>query len=474
MSETTTATAARTSAEPAAEPDFDLDRTDRRPPQDLDAEMAVLGACMLSDDAAEEVVGSGLKEIDFYAAKHATIYAAIVGMYESGTPIDPVTVADRLRELGDLRRVGGPGYLHILHQAPPAAATAGHYAQIVQEQALLRRLVAAGTRIVQMGYAADGGDPSEIIDAAQAEILAVGTGVDQIGENIAADLEGVLTRVETGVNVMATPWADLNEVIGGWVRGNLYVFGARPGDGKSISGLQAALHMAAHHGTPACFVSLEMTKDQIAHRILSQVGGINLSHLAKGGDEMTDDDWARAIAAQDRLSTAGPDGGPYPLHVVDTSAATLSSIRSAYRATARRYGVAPGLLVVDYLQLMHGTGRHENRQVLISMISQGLKELAKELDVAMVALSQLRRPSGEQDRKPAMEDLRESGAIEQAADVIVLLYRPKDGDGQYDGTIDYMIVKNRQGYTSTVSLRWEAWCSRILCPPRVTNGTISP
>lgn len=464
MSETTTAL----TTDP--DPVFDLDR---RPPQDLDAEMAVLGACMLSRPAVENVVEDiGLTPDDFYAPRHGTIYAAIVGMHETGIPIDSVTVADRLAESGDLRRVGGPGYLHTLLQAPPAAANAGYYAQIVREKALLRRLVAAGTRIVQMGYATDGGDPNEIVNAAQAEVLAVGTGVDQVGENITDDLEGVLTRVEKGANTLATPWADLNDVIGGWARGNLYIIGARPGDGKSISGLQAALHMAAHHRLPACYVSLEMSKDQLAHRILAQVGGINLSHLALGGDAMTDDDWARAVAAQDRLSTAGPDGGPYPLHVVDTSAATLLDVRAAYRAAYRRYGVAPSLIGVDYLQLMHGIGRYENRQVLVSMIAQGLKELAKELDVAIVALSQLTRPSGDKDRKPAMEDLRESGAIEQAADVIILLYRPKDGDGQYDGTIDYMVVKNRQGYTSTISLRWYAWCSRILCPPRVTHGTI--
>lgn len=438
----------------------------RQAPQDLQAEIGVLGACLLAESAISTVLEAGLQPEHFYGPHHERIFRAIVDMHDAGHPIDATTLATHLHRAGDLRRAGGAGYLHTLLASCPAPASAGYYARSVLEASVHRRLIAAGTRIVQIGYATDGGDIGEIVDAARAELAGVDDLTDvTLGENVVDDIDGVLTRVETGVNSVPTPWVAVNTVLGGWVRGNLYVIGARPGDGKSITGLQAGLHMAVRHGQPVTYMSLEMTKDQLVHRVLSQVGRVDLSHLARGGAAMTDDDWARVIRAQEVLSTGGPGGGYVPLHLVDRPAATLADIRAANAATERRYGTPPGLIVVDYLQLMSGGGRVENRQVLVAAISQGLKALAKELDVPVIVLSQLRRPTAGTNTRPAMSDLRESGSIEQDGDVVILLHRTRTDDGEdYTGIVEMIVAKNRQGDTDVVPLRWDAAHARILDP----------
>lgn len=462
-------------APPPPAPDEDQGLT-RRPPHDLEAEASVLGAGMLTVEAIEDAIGAGLKAEDFYVPRHGVVFEAMVGMFEAGEVCDAVTLADTLRADGSLTRVGGPAYLHTLMSEVPTAANAGYYARIVHEQAILRRVITKGARIVELGYARDGGDVSAIVDAAQAEALSLSDGMGTIGIGIADDLDSVIDRIETGVNTTPTPWADLNALIGGWVRGNLYVFGARPGGGKSIAGLQAALDMARRHA-PACFVSLEMTEDQIIHRAFSQLGQIDLGHLARGGDAMSERDWhsiARARRILETNSTVqGTGGPPVMLQIVDTTGATLSDIRAAHRATARRWGTEPGLLVVDYLQLMHSSRRVESRQQEVAAFARGLKELAKALNVAVVALCQLNRDPASGNRKPVMSDLRESGEIEQAADVIVLQSREKDDDGNDTDRVIFDCVKDRQGPVGEVVLRWDARFSRILTLARDEDGRMA-
>jgi replicative DNA helicase len=380
---------------------------DRLPPQDVGAEQSVLGGMLLSKDAIADCVEQ-LKGTDFYRPAHELIYDAILDLYGRGEPADAITVSDELTKRGDLGRVGGQAYLHQLIASVPTAANAGYYAQIVAERAVLRRLVEAGTRIVQLGYAQGGGDVEDIVNAAQAEVYAVadkrgGEDYHAIGDIIEATVDeievasgrsGEMTGVPTG-------FTDFDALTNGLHPGQMIVIAARPAMGKSTIGLDIVRSAAIKHKMAAVVFSLEMSRTEITMRLLSAEAGIQLQHMRKG--TMREEDWTRLASTMGRVSDA-------PLFIDDSPNMSLMEIRAKCRRLKQRENLK--LVVIDYLQLMSSGKRVESRQQEVSEFSRALKLLAKELEVPVIAISQLNRgPEQRTDKKPAMSDLRESGCL---------------------------------------------------------------
>ena len=396
-------------------PEALAERSDERlPPQDVAAEQSVLGSMLLSKDAIADVV-EALRGVDFYRPAHESIYEAILDLYGRGEPADAVTVADELTKRGQLGRVGGQAFLHQLISGVPTAANAGYYAQIVAERAVLRRLVEAGTRIVQLGYAQGGGDVEDIVNAAQAEVYAVSDTrgaedyfrlgdilemtVDEI--EVASGKSGEMTGVPTG-------FTDLDSLTNGLHPGQMIVLAARPAMGKSTLGLDIARSAAIKHKMATVVFSLEMSKTEITMRLLSAEAQIQLQHMRKG--TMRDDDWQRLAATMGRVSDA-------PLFIDDSPNMSLMEIRAKCRRLKQRNNLK--LVVIDYLQLMSSGKKVESRQQEVSEFSRALKLLAKELEVPVIAISQLNRgPEQRTDKRPQMSDLRESGCL--TADTRVL------------------------------------------------------
>lgn len=432
----------------------------RVPPQDLDAEMCVLGGMLLSKDAIGDVVEM-LKPRDFYKPAHAIVFVVIVDLYAKGEPADPITVGAELTKRGEITRVGGASYLHTLVQAVPSAANAAYYAEIVHERAVLRRLVEAGTTITQLGYAAEG-DLDEIVNKAQAEVHAVteertakepgskiGAIMEQVVDSVGTLADGEITGIPTG-------FIDLDSLTKGWQPGQLVIVGARPAVGKSTLALDFARAAAIEHGRRVALFSLEMGEKEIGMRLLSAEARVGLHHLR--GGTVTDDDWAR-------IARRMPAIGEAPLHVDDSSDLSLADIRTRTRRLAADEGL--DLVIVDYLQLMTslGTRRNSSRQEDISEISRGLKILAKSLRVPVIALSQLNRgPEYRTDKKPAVSDLRESGAIEQDADMVILLHREDayEKETSRAGEADLIVGKHRNGPTATLSVAFQGHYSRFV------------
>jgi len=438
-----------------------IDRTgdDRLPPQDVPAEQSVLGGMLLSKDAIADCV-EVLKGVDFYRPAHESIYEAVLDLYGRGEPADAVTVADELTKRGDLARVGGQAYLHQLISAVPTAANAGYYAQIVAERAILRRLVEAGTRIVQLGYAQGGGDVEDIVNAAQAEVYAVADKrggedyavlgdilemtVDEI--EVASGKSGEMTGVPTGLT-------ELDQLTNGLHPGQMIVLAARPAIGKSTLGLDIARSAAIRHNMASVVFSLEMGRTEITMRLLSAEAKIQLQHMRKG--TMREDDWTRLAATMGKVSDA-------PLFIDDSPNMSLMEIRAKCRRLKQRHNLK--LVVIDYLQLMSSGKRVESRQQEVSEFSRALKLLAKELDVPVVAISQLNRAAEQRgDKRPQMSDLRESGSIEQDADIVILLHREEayEKESQRAGEADLIVAKHRNGPTATIVLAFQGHYSRF-------------
>ncbi len=384
----------------------DTGAPDRTPPQDIPAEQSVIGAMMLSKDAIADVVET-LRESDFYRPAHTLIYASILDLYGRGEPADAITVSAELAKIGELGRVGGAPYLHTLVASVPTAANAGYYARIVQERAVLRRLVEAGTRIVQMGYAGDG-DVDMLVDRAQAAVYDVTdrrTSEDYLplAEIMPGTLEeidalasrgGVLAGVPTG-------FADLDAVTNGLHPGQMIVVAARPAIGKSTLGLDLARSASIRHGLSSVIFSLEMSRNEIAMRLLSAEASIALNHLRSG--TMSDADWQKLARKMSAVSEA-------PLFIDDSPNMTMMEIRAKCRRLKQRHDLR--LVVIDYLQLMSSGKKVESRQQEVSEFSRSLKLLAKELEVPVVAISQLNRgPEQRTDKRPMVSDLRESGCL---------------------------------------------------------------
>ncbi|MGN6414623.1 replicative DNA helicase [Flexivirga sp.] len=377
------------------------------PPQDVPAEQSVLGSMLLSKDAiadaAEAVDGR-----DFYRPAHEAIYEAIIDLYGRGEPADAITVADELTKRGELSRIGGQAYLHELIQGVPTAANAGYYAEIVAERAVLRRLVTAGTRIVQMGYADGGGDVVDVINAAQAEVFGVTAGKEaedyvRLGEIIAETADEIDAASSTNGQMVGVPtgFTDLDALTNGLHPGQMIVIAARPAVGKSTIGLDIARACSIKAGMASAIFSLEMSKTEISMRLLSAEGGIQLQHMRKG--TMRDEDWTRLATTMGKVADA-------PLFIDDSPNMSLMEIRSKCRRLKERNDLK--LVVIDYLQLMTSGKRVESRQQEVSEFSRALKLLAKEINVPVIAISQLNRgPEQRTDKRPQMSDLRESGCL---------------------------------------------------------------
>ena len=430
---------------------------ERTPPHDLLAEQSTLGGMLLSKDAVADVIET-LRGIDFYVPKHELIFDAVLSLYSHGEPTDVVAVTDELIKSGDLARAGGADYLHSLTSIVPTAANAGYYASIVAERAILRRLVDAGTRIVQLGY--DGqGDATDLVNNAQAEIYSV-TGsqdaedyvplsiaVDAAVEEIeaASGRDGSMTGVPTG-------FREFDDLTNGLHAGQMIVVAARPAMGKSTLALDFARSSAIGHNLPTIFFSLEMGKSEIAMRLLSAEGAVPLQNLRKGSLDKRD--WQTVATTRGRINDA-------PLYIDDSPNMTLVEIRAKCRRLAQRVGLK--MVIIDYLQLMTSGKRVESRQQEVSEFSRALKLLAKELQVPVIALSQLNRgPEQRTDKKPAISDLRESGSIEQDADMVILLHR----DSIYDpesrpGEADLIVAKHRNGPTKTINVAFQGHFSRF-------------
>ncbi len=378
----------------------------RTPPQDLTAEQSVLGGMLLSKDAIADVV-EVLRGHDFYRPAHELVYEAILDLYGRGEPADAVTVAAELQKRGELGRVGGAPYIHTLIESVPTAANAGYYARIVRESAILRRLVEAGTKIVQIAYAGDG-DADDIVDAAQAEVYGVTerrTSEDYLP--LSSIMEATLDEIEAignrGGEMIGVPtgFADFDELTNGLHPGQMIVVAARPAVGKSTLGLDVARSAAVKHGLTTCIFSLEMSRSEIAMRLLSAEARVPLHHMRTG--KLTDDDWTRLARRMGEVSNA-------PLFIDDSPNMSMMEIRAKCRRLKQRHDLK--LVIIDYLQLMQSGKRVENRQQEVSEFSRALKLLAKELEVPVVAISQLNRAAEQRgDKKPQMSDLRESGCL---------------------------------------------------------------
>jgi len=429
---------------------------ERTPPHDMTAEQSVLGGMMLSADAIADVV-EVINGRDFYRRPHENIFNAILGLYGRGEPVDAVTVAAQLTKSGELEKAGGAPYLHTLISSVPTAANAGYYAKIVRERAILWRLVEAGTKITQMGYAADA-DADEATDAAQAAIYAVTaqrdtTAYQPLSALIPAALDEMDAQKLTQTGI-PTGYADLDALTNGLHPGQLVIIAGRPGHGKSTAALDVARHAAIRHGKTTLMCSLEMARSEITMRLLSAEARVPLQHMRTG--TMTDDEWNRLARRMGEVSNA-------PLYIDDSASSTIHQIRAKCRTLAQRHGL--DMVIVDYLQLMQTGRRVESRQLEVSELSRSLKLLAKELNVPVIAVSQLNRAVEQRhDKRPHLSDLRESGSIEADADVVLLLHRPEcyaPHDPDKAGVAELIVAKHRNGPTADVRLTWQGHYARL-------------
>ncbi|MBU6347743.1 MAG: replicative DNA helicase [Actinomycetales bacterium] len=428
------------------------------PPQDLVAEQSVLGAMLLSKDAIADVI-EHLHENDFYKPAHTTIYAAILDIYGRGEPADAITVSNYLTKAGTINNVGGASYLHTLVAGVPTAANASYYARIVTERAVLRRLVEVGTRITQMGYSGDN-EIDVLVDRAQAEVFDVtkqrqSEDYQPLSVIVPKTLEEIEAIEGHGGQLLGVPtgFSGLDEITHGLHGGQLVIIAARPGMGKSTLALDLARSASVKNDLTSAIFSLEMSRNEIAMRLLSAEATVNLN--AMRGGNLTSADWDRVARRMGAISQA-------PLFIDDSPNMTMMEIRAKARRLKQRHDLK--LIIIDYIQLMSSGRRVESRQVEVSEFSRSLKLLAKELDVPVVALSQLNRgPEQRQDKKPMLSDLRESGSLEQDADMVILLHREGfyEPESQRRGESDFILAKHRNGPTGTITVAWQGHYSRF-------------
>lgn len=430
----------------------------RTPPNDVGAEQAALGAMILSKDAATEI-REILTGADFYLSTHATIFKTICALHDEGEPADQVILAARLQEAGELRKVGHL-YPHTLVESVPVAANGAYYARIVAERAVLRRLVEAGTRIVQLAYAQEARPLNKVVAMAQESVNAItirrpGTGYILIGDVF----QEVLDEVEAAGNPqqqtgVPTGFADVDRLLNGLQPGQLIILAGRPGMGKSVAAVDVLRNAAIRHRMPAALVALEMSKVEVVTRILSAEARVPLHALRSG--HVDDADFTR-------LARAMHDIGDAPLHVDDTATQTLADVRAKALKLKQQHGLR--LLVIDYLQLMSTAGRGESRQQDVSELSRGLKLLAKELAVPIIAVSQLNRgPENRPNKRPSKADLRESGSLENDADVVWLVHRDDyyEKESARAGEADFIFDKSRSGPPDDVTVAAQLHLSRFV------------
>jgi replicative DNA helicase len=431
---------------------------ERVPPHNVEAEESVLGSMLLSKDAIADVLEL-LHEDDFYRPAHRTVFRSVLDLYSHGGAVDAVTVAEDLRRNGALADVGGAPFLHTLVAGVPTAANAAYYARIVKEAGVLRRLIDVGTRIVQVGYETPQ-DVERAVDLAESWVYQVAQGrVSEDYQSLRDVLTGTLEAIErlhedhrelTGV---PTGFAELDRLTAGLQPSNLIIVAARPSVGKSALGLDVARHASVRAGVPTVVFSLEMSRTELVQRLMCAECTVDMQRLRTG--RMEESDWTRLTRSLGRLADA-------PLYIDDSPGTTMMEIRAKCRRLKQRHGL--GLVVVDYLQLMQPSRRFENRQQEVSEISRSMKLLAKELEVPVIAISQLsRQTESRSDRRPMLSDLRESGALEQDSDVVLFIYRDElyDPESPRKGEADLILAKHRNGPTDTVTVTFQGQYSRF-------------
>jgi replicative DNA helicase len=425
------------------------------PPHSVEAEQSVLGGLMLDNEAADKI-GDVLGADDFYSDAHRVVYRHIVQLIGDGKPADVVTVSEALASSQKLDYVGGLAYLGALAQNVPTAANIRHYANIVRERSILRQLAATATDIAESAFNPLGRSAKTVLDEAEAKVLHIAEQGSRGAQNfqvIGKLLAEVVERIETlynrddpsDVTGVPTGFADLDRMTSGFQPGDLVVVAGRPSMGKTALALNIGENVALNTGMPVAVFSMEMGASQLAMRLIGSVGKLDQHKLRTG--RLGPDDWDKLAAALGRLSEA-------PILIDETPALNAIEVRSRARRLMKQYGKL-GLVIVDYLQLMQATTSGENRATEISEISRAMKSLAKELHVPVVALSQLNRSLEQRpNKRPVMSDLRESGAIEQDADVIVFIYRDEvyNPESQDKGTAEIIIGKQRNGPIGTVRL----------------------
>jgi len=427
------------------------------PPHNLEAEESVLGSVMLSADAAN-LVFERLRAEDFYKPSHQLVFEAMVGLFDGNQPIDAITVADSLRRSGQLERMGGVNFLTTLLDGVPTTANVGYYADIVAETASRRRLLRAGSLVGQYALQTER-EIDDVLDAAEAEIFRVaehqvGDGLAPVGPMLQATLERIEELGTRGDEVtgQSTGFRDLDRRLAGLQPANVVVIAARPSMGKTALALNIAENVAGRGGTVAVF-TLEMSREEVVQRLLSSMAGVDSHRLRTG--QLTPDLWNRVVRETSRLYQM-------PMYVDDSPDLTVTSIRAKCRRLARKQGLE--LVVVDYLQLMQGPGSSENRQQEIADISRSLKNLARELRIPVIAVSQLNRALEQRENKrPRLGDLRESGAIEQDADIVMFIYRDEyyNPGSEQPGLAEINIAKHRSGAVGTVMMNFAAEFTRF-------------
>jgi replicative DNA helicase len=414
---------------------------------------------LLSKDAIAEAIEE-IKTHDFYRNSHQTIFETVLDLYSRGEPADAVTVAAELTRLGELNRIGGPTYIHTLVASVPTAANAAYYARIVHEKAILRRLVEAGTRIINMSYD-EQGEVDDLVDRAQVEIYDV---TDRRSSDDYQRLQDLLNNALSEIEAIAnhdgaligvpTGFGELDSLLNGLQPGQLVMIAARPGMGKSTIGLDFARAASIKNKMTSAIFSLEMARNEIVMRLLSAESSIALQSMRAG--KMSDTDWQRLARKMSAISDS-------PLFIDDSPNLTISEIRAKCRRLKQKHDLK--LVIVDYLQLMSSGKKVESRQQEVSEFSRSLKLLAKELEVPVIAISQLNRsPEQRQDKRPMLSDLRESGSLEQDSDVVMLIHREDayDRESPRAGEADLIVAKHRNGPTATVTVSFQGHYSRFV------------
>ncbi len=434
------------------------------PPHSVEAEQSVLGGLLL-DNTAWDKIADMIGESDFYRADHRLIYRHVSKLVGNSRPADVITVSESLESTKELDGAGGLAYLGALAQNTPTAANIRRYAEIVRERAVMRKLAEVGTEIAETAYNPMGKEAGQLLDEAESKVFAISEQGAR-GKQGFMDMQPLLTQVVERIDMLynrdnpsdvtgvPTGFTDLDKMTSGLQPGDLVIVAGRPSMGKTSLALNMAEHVALESGLPVGVFSMEMGASQLVMRMLGSVGKLD-QHKVRTG-RLADEDWRKLTDAVGRLNDA-------PIHIDETAALNSLELRARARRLHRQYGKL-GLIVVDYLQLMSASSQGENRATEISEISRGLKALAKELNVPVVALSQLNRSLEQRpNKRPVMSDLRESGAIEQDADLILFIYRDEvyNQDSPDKGKAEVIIGKQRNGPIGTITLVFQGEYTRF-------------
>ena len=435
------------------------------PPHSVEAEQSVLGGLLL-ENAALERIGDFLADSDFYRRDHRLIFQHILQLVENGKPADVVTVAESLQKSALLQEIGGLAYLAGLVQNTPSSANIRRYGEIVRERSILRQLVDVGTAIAESAYNPQGRDAEQLLDVAEAAVFKIAESTTR-GRQGFIGMKDVLLEVvnrihelyaredQSEVTGIPTGFIDLDGMTSGFQPGDLVIVAGRPSMGKTAFSMNVVEHVALHAKKAVAVFSMEMGSAQLATRMIGSVGKLN-HHVLRTG-KLGDEDWDKLNYAMGQLHEA-------PIFIDETPGLTARDVRTRARRLHRQVDGGLGMIVIDYLQLMSGSGKESNRATEISDISRAMKGLAKELKVPVIALSQLSRAVEQRtDKRPMMSDLRESGAIEQDADVIIFLYRDEyyNQDSKFKGLAEIIIAKQRNGPTGRVLLTFVGANSRF-------------